>query len=320
MTSAQNGGTAGFAGRRAVVFGGSGFMGSHLVHALAELGAAVLSFDREATTDLTQNVESCIGDITDRDAVAGAIGGADHIFCFAGGLGATRSIADPIADLRSSALAQLLLLEAARMRAPRASIVLAGTRLEYGSPRYLPVDEQHPLQPTSPYATNKMLAGIYYRMYAERFDMHAVELRLPNPYGPHAPGAPARHGYGILNLFIDLAKKGEPIKLYGDGEQRRDFVHVDDVVAATLHAALAPGAKGLAINVGSGVGTTLRSAAEMVVELCGTGSVITGEPWPEDYASVETGDFFFDISRAEAVLSWRPAIALRDGLGSLLGR
>lgn len=305
---------------RAVVFGGGGFMGAHLVRRLAQLGADVLSFDREAATDITPGVTSLVGDIADERAVRDVVEGADHIFCFAGGLGATRSIADPLGDLRSSVEAQLVLLEAVRELAPSAHIVLAGTRLEYGSPCYLPVDEAHPLQPTSPYASNKMICGIYYRMYAERYGLHAVELRLPNPYGTHAPGAPARHGYGILNLFVDLATRDEPIKLYGDGNQKRDFVYVDDVVAAALAAASTPEAAGRSINIGSGVGTTLREAAELVVGMCGSGSVVTGEPWPQDALSVETGDFYFDISLAKDLLGWEPRVDLRAGLSRLLRR
>lgn len=307
-------------GSRTVVFGGCGFMGSRLVARLAEAGADVVSFDLAAGEQAPAGVTTVRGDITNREAVKAAITGADHILCFAGGLSATRSLTDPLADLDTSARAQLLLLEAVRELVPDASVVLAGSRLEYGVPEYLPVDERHRLRPTSPYASHKMLCSIYYELYAKAHGLRTSVLRLPNPYGPHATGNAARVGYGILNLFVDLAQRGEPIRLYGDGGQLRDFVHVDDVVSAAIAASLVPGAAGLAFNIGSGVGTSLRAAAELVVELCGSGTVVVGDPWPADAVSVETGDFYFDVSLARETLGWEPHISLRQGLTTLLAR
>ena len=307
-------------GSRTVVFSGCGFMGSHLVARLAQAGADVVSFDLDSGGEAPAGVTSVRGDITDVGAVRSAIAGAEHILCFAGGLSATRSLMDPVADLDTSARAQLLLLEAVRELAPRASVVMAGSRLEYGAPEYLPVDEKHPLHPTSPYAIHKMLCSVHYEFFAKAHGLRTCVLRLPNPYGPHAVGGPARAGYGILNLFVDLARRGEAIRLYGDGGQLRDFVHVDDVVSATIAASIAPDVAGLAFNVGSGIGTSLRSAADLVVDLCGSGTVLDGDPWPADAASVETGDFYFDVSLARETLDWEPRISLREGLTGILAR
>ncbi len=290
---------AGLAGSRSIVFGGCGFMGSHVVAYLAREGADVVAFDA-AACELPGEVVGVRGDITDVEAVRSVVTGAQHIFCFAGGLGATRSLCDPLGDLKTSARAQLLLLEAVRELAPAASVVFAGSRLEYGAPEYLPVDEKHRLHPTSPYASHKALCSLYYEMYAHTHGMRTVVLRLPNPYGPHAAGDPARAGYGILNLFVDLARRGEPIRLYGDGMQLRDFVHVDDVVRAAAAASLCPDAAGRAFNIGSGTCTSLRAAADLVVELRGSGTVLTGEPWPPDAASVETGDCWLWRARSSA--------------------
>jgi UDP-glucose 4-epimerase len=307
-----------FSGTRCVVFGASGFLGSSLVPALASLGADVVGFDLRPSAGVKPGVTSVTGDILDAAAIQSAVEDADHIFAFAGGSGAVRSMADPMMDLRTSCEAQLLLLEAVRLMAPGASVVFPGSRLEYGRPSSLPVAEDQPLRGTSPYAIHKIACDSYYRLYAEAHGLHTVVLRFSNPYGPHTPGDPARVGYGVLNAFVDHALAGEAVPLYGDGEQLRDFIAVADVVRAALLASSTPAGRGQAINVGSGQGVSLRRAAEIVVEAAGRGSVRTGDPWPEAAATVETGDFYFDISRARDVLSWAPRVGLEEGIRRLV--
>ncbi len=305
------------AGSRCVVFGATGFLGSHVSDALAELGAHVVAFDLREPGDRRSGREYLAGDITDPPVVRAAIAGADHLFAFAGGAGAVRSLADPLMDLRTSCEAQLVLLEAMRQVAPGASVVFPGSRLEYGIPARLPVGEDQCLSGTSPYALHKIACDGYHRMYAETYGLRTAVLRISNPYGLHIPGDPARVGYGIVNAFVDRAVAGETIPLYGGGAQLRDFVFVDDVVDAVLRAATTPAAWGTAINVGSGEGVSLRALAEAVVAAVGTGAVDTDAPWPADAAAVETGDFYFDVSRARDVLGWAPATSLHEGVRRL---
>ncbi|MRS12095.1 MAG: NAD-dependent epimerase/dehydratase family protein [Actinobacteria bacterium] len=316
--TAPDSGLAGMHGTRCVVFGGSGFMGTHIVSRLLAEGASVLAVDLAEC--LVPGAECILGDITDPTVVGSAVAGAEHIFCFAGGLGAVRSLEDPVRDLQTSVGAQVVLLEAVRHLAPDASVVFAGSRLEYGVPEYLPLDERHPLKPTSPYAAHKALCSWYYAHYAETYGLSTTVLRLPNPYGPHLAGAPEKDGYTILNRFIDTAKRGEPIRLFGDGSQTRDFVHVDDVVNAALAASVTPAAAGIALNIGSGVATSLRAAAELVVGLCGSGVIEADQPWPTDAAAIETGGYSYDVSLAREALGWQADVALRDGLAAMLAR
>lgn len=309
---------SGFEGRRAVVFGGQGFIGSHVVDALVSAGADVVSFDLREPDGVIPGVRAINGDITDASAVSAAIEGADHVFALAGGLGAMRSIANPVLDLATSCTAQLVLLDAVRAAAPGASVVFAGSRLEYGQPERLPVDEAHPLRPESPYAIHKAACSAYYRLYASLYELRTTILRLPNPYGVHAQGISRNSGFGILNLFVDTALEGGCIQLYGGGSQLRDFVHVDDVVEAAMLASVTPSAAGEVLNIGSGDPHSLREAAEFVIDRCGRGTIDYEAAWPDAAAAVETGDFYFDIAKASNLLGWRPRIGFLEGLSGVV--
>ena len=310
---------AGFAGSRCVVFGATGFLGSHVADALVSSGARVTSFDLRAPREPRPDLTHVAGDVTDAVAVRGVIEGADHLFAFAGGSGAVRSLADPLLDLRTSCEAQLVLLEAMRQVAPNASVVFPGSRLEYGKAGTLPVGEDHPLRGTSPYALHKITCDAYHDLYNDLYGLHTVVLRISNPYGSHTPGDPARVGYGVVNAFVDTAIAGGTIPLYGGGGQLRDFVFVDDVVSAVLLASLTEGAWGSALNIGSGEGVSLRAIAESVVAAVGSGAVDLEAVWPADAASVETGDFYFDVSRARETLGWSPSVSLDTGIRRLVG-
>jgi UDP-glucose 4-epimerase len=307
-----------FQDRTAVVFGGCGFIGSRVVKGLLDAGAHVVSFDSRAADEHRADVIAVQGDITDAAAVESVVEGADHIFALAGGLGALRSVADPVSDLMSSCMAQIVLLEAVRAVAPTASVVLTGSRLEYGPALHLPVDEQHPLRPDSPYAIHKAACSAYYQSYSRLYGLHTAVLRLPNPYGVHVRGSSRAVGFGILNLFVDTALDGGRIHLYGGGTQLRDFIHVSDVVEAALAASVVPEAAGEVFNVGSGQPCSLREAADVVLELCGSGSIDCDAPWPPAAAAVETGDFYFDISKAVDTLGWRPRVGFRDGMSGVV--
>jgi UDP-glucose 4-epimerase len=305
------------AGCRAVVFGGCGFLGSHLVSALIDAGADTVVFDMAPAGDGLAGEAACVlADACDEAAVRRAVEGADRIFAFAGGGGAPSSLQDPLSDLAASCRAQLVLLEAVRKECPQATVVFPGSRLEYGRPIRLPVDESHPLNGDSPYAIHKSACAAYYRAYAKVHGLNTIVLRLSNPYGPHALSKAFR-GFGILNHFVDRVMIGEPILLFGDGSQLRDFIFIDDVVEAVIAASGRPDLAGEVITVGAGEGVPLAHIAAEIIALAGHGT-IKQVPWPGDFSAVETGDFYFDVTLARMSLGWQPRTSLRRGLEFML--
>lgn len=148
---------------------------------------------------------------------------------------------------------------------------------------------------------------LYRRLFGIRYSV----ARITNPYGPGQPSS--RTAYGVINRLIHLAIADRALVIYGDGTQLRDYVHVDDVVAALVAMAASPAADGRAYNVGSGTGTKLVDLAEQVIAIAGRGR-IEHVRWPPLAQQIETGDFIADVGRIERELGWRPAIALGEGL------
>lgn len=311
---------AAFDGRRALVTGGLGFIGSNLVHALTALGCRVAVVDSLAEGQggnrfnlcgVEEAVDIRIADIRDEDAVADALRGQDFVFNLAGVLSHINSLEAPFHDLDVNARGTLTVLEAVRRHAPEAPVVYSGTRSEYGQIQTNPVSEQHPLRPTEVNSANKAVAGLYHVAYHYAHGLQTVWLRLPNVYGPRM--LTAHHRQGVINWFVRLAVEGEAIRLYGDGNQLRDVLYVDDVVRALLLAALTPEAAGEALNVGSGEGVSLGTIARELVEIAGKGR-IEYVPFPEEAKRIEIGDYVGDVAKIERLLSWRPSVRLRDGL------
>jgi nucleoside-diphosphate-sugar epimerase len=202
-------------------------------------------------------------------------------------------------------------LEACRTFNPGVSIVFSSSRLVYGKPQYLPVDEKHPLSTESIYAAHKLAVENYHLIYGKLYGLKATVLRISNPYGPFQAGE--GRAYGIANSFIQAAVSGRPITLFGDGSQRRDYLYIDDLVNAFLLAASAPDSRGKIYNIGEGQGKSLLELAELAIEVAGRGT-IDRVPWPEEYRVIETGDYLSDISRARHELGWSPCTVIREGI------
>lgn len=310
---------AGLRGARVLVTGGLGFIGSALANALAAEGARVTVLDalipglggaRENLVDPLGRMCVIEGDLRDRSAVRRAVAGQEVIFNLAAQTSHIDSMAHPQRDLALNCEAQLSLLAACRELAPRARVVFASTRQVYGRPRYLPVDEQHPLAPPDINAIHKLAAEQYHWLAAQLHGLRVTVLRLTNTYGPRMVVRSSHHG--MVGWFVGQALRGETIALFGGGAGRRDFTYVDDVVAAFLLAAVNNAAVGACLNLGGEV-ASLAELADVVVRAAGSGRV-ESVPFPAERAAIDIGDYVGDWGRARTLLGWEPRVSLAEGL------
>jgi UDP-glucose 4-epimerase len=260
---------------------------------------------------IESEVDVRIEDIRNEKAVAEAVRGQDFVFNMAAHVSHLESLNAPFHDLDVNVRGTLIVLEAIRQHAPSARVVYSGTRSEYGLIESTPVSEQHPLRPTEVNSANKAVGDLYHFAYHVAHGLHTVSLRLTNTYGPRMLTAHWRQGF--INWFVRLAVEGGTFRLYGDGSQVRDLVYVDDVVRALLLAATTDAAAGQAINVGSGRPVSLKEIATTLIELTGKGN-IEYVPFPDEARRIEIGDYVADTTKIAAMLDWKPAIPLREGL------
>jgi len=302
-----------FRGASCLVTGGLGFIGSNLARALVAGGARVTVVDalvpehggdRRNLADADAEIPVTIAGIGDRDAVAPLLRDADVIFNVAGQVSHLESMADPLRDLELNVRSHLAFLELARELRPGATIVHTSTRQVYGRPRYLPVDEEHVTTPVDVNGVNKLAGEQLHLIYAAVHDMPITALRLTNVYGPRQ--CLTRDGLGFFPVFVRLALEGGTIKVYGDGKQLRDCLHVDDVVRALALAALAPDAVGQVFNLGHPDAAELATIARLVADAAGGQSDVVAVPWPADHARIDIGSFRGDFSKAKRVLGWEP--------------
>ena len=312
-----------YRGRKVLVTGGIGFIGSNLCRTLADLGAQVTAVD-SLLPDYGGNLFNLAGyEEKVRINVADVRGhgmeylvqGQEVLFNLAGQVSHIDSMTDPFTDLEINCRSQLWILEAVRKRNPGLKIVYAGTRQVYGKPMRLPVDETHLLNPTDVNGINKISGEFYHLVYHSVYGIRACSLRLTNTYGPRQL---IRHNrQGFIGWFMRQVTLGEPIQLFGDGTQRRDFDYVDDVVDAFLRAGAMDEANGQVFNLGGEAPVSLVDLVKMMIEIAGQGS-FTLTPFPPERKKIDIGDFYADAGKIGRVLGWRPATPLRDGVARTL--
>ncbi len=300
--------------------GGLGFIGSNVALALAAVGVPVTVIDAgyERHGANAHNLDGAAGpieviatDVGDAGAVRDAVAGAKLIFNLAGQVSHLDSMSDPQFDLDVNTRSQLAFLEVLRKVNPHAVVVYTSTRQVFGKPRYLPVDEEHPISPVDVNGVSKYAAEQFHLLYAERYGLRATAVRLTNVYGPRQR---LRDDFqGFLPIFIRRALDGETITVFGEGEQQRDCLYVDDVTDCLVRAAVSPDASGEAFNVGHEEHLSLRQIAEIVVATAGSGTV-ESVPWPPDRDAIDIGSYFADPSKSKRVLGWEPATSFRDGM------
>lgn len=313
-----------YRGKHAIVTGGLGFIGSNLAIRLVQEGAEVTIIDPSipgcgsnryniAPIEKDARVLDC--DMRDLDRVSPVIEKADIIFNLAGEISHIHSMRFPERDLAINTEAQLQFLhECSRVR-PGVRIVYAGTRQIYGVPEYLPVDELHPIRPVDFNGVHKYAATMYHMMLWQSGHLDALVLRLTNIYGPRMSlEVPCQ---GFFGTFVRQALVRGSIELFGDGQQLRDPVFVDDVVDAFLRAGLFENPQERTFNIGASRPVSLGYIAEVLVAQC-PGLTITTLPFPQDRKRIDIGSYYSDPALSRDVLGWEAHTPLKDGLHATL--
>ena len=312
-----------FKNKRVLITGGLGFIGSNLALALVPAGADIVLVDSLIPeyggnlfniAGIENEVRVNIADVRDRHGMAHLVQGQDFIFNLAGQTSHLDSMENPENDLAINCAAQLSILEACRRHNPGVKIVFASTRQLYGRPRYLPVDEKHPLDPVDVNGIHKLAAEFYHTLYNNVYGLRACVLRLTNTIGPRMRVRDARQTF--VGVWLRQILEGRPIEVWG-GEQLRDFTYVDDCVEAMLLAAADERANGQVFNLGGDRTISLRDLAALLVELNGAGEFAVRE-FPEDRKRIDIGDYYSDFTRIRESLGWQPRTPLRDGLAHTL--
>ena len=299
---------------RALVTGGAGFIGSNLVARLVREGKEVTVLDNfssgyRVNLEPFPQVRIIEGDVRDAAAVGRAVEGNEVIFHLAASVGNKRSIDDPLSDASVNVLGTLNVLEAARKTGARKVVVSSSAGI-FGELKTLPIREDHPVEPDSPYGCTKLCEEKLSLAYSKLYPMEVVCLRYFNVYGPNQ----RYDAYGnAIPIFVFRMLKGETIYIYGDGEQTRDFVHVDDVVNANMLAASAEGVSG-AFNIASGTRITVNRLVGLIMGNGNTSSVV-------EHTERRPGDVLHslaDISLAREKLGYSPATGIEEGLNSYI--
>lgn len=312
-----------FAGARVLITGGLGFIGSNLARRLVSLKAKVTLVDSlipdyggnlHNIAGLEDQVVINISDVRDTYSIQHLVHGQDFLFNLAGQTSHLDSMVNPLPDLEINCRAQLSILEACRTVNPQIRIIFASTRQIYGRPKYLPVDESHPLNPTDINGINKMAAEKYHLLYSEIYGIHTTALRLTNTIGPRMRIRDARQTF--VGLWVRKLLERQPIEVWG-GKQLRDFTDVDDAVDALLAVGASPDSIGQVYNLGGSEVIELSALAQLMIDVNGGGEYKVCS-FPPDRESIDIGGYYADFSKIREQFDWSPKITLRESIEATL--
>lgn len=312
-----------YRGKKVLITGGLGFIGSNLTRQLVSLGADVTLVDSMLPDyggnlfnihGITSKIHINYSDVRDRYSMNYLVQGKDILFNLAGTLSHVDSMTDPFTDLEINCVSQLSLLEACRINNHSIKIVLAGTRNQYGKAKKLPVKENHPQIPTDINGINCIAGEHYHLMYYRVYGIKTCSLRLTNTYGPRHQMKHSRQG--VLNWFIRQIIDGKKIMLYGTGRQIRDTNYVDDVVDAFLLVGASEKVWGNAYNLG-GEPVSLVDFVKCAITIHGSGS-FEKRPFPDERKAIEIGDYIANWSRINRAIGWKPRVSLKEGIEKTL--
>jgi len=294
-----------------LIFGGNGFIGSHLAEGLVKKGYDVRVFDSFQTgmTNLETikgKIEIIKGDFLNHADVFQALNGVDYVFHYIGTTVPATAIKDPIYDVQTNIIGTIRLLQLAAASKVKRVIFPSSGGTVYGEPTSLPVHETHALNPMDPYGISKLAIEKYLNYFNRAYGLDYLILRYSNPYG----GRQSPHGQqGVIPVFLNRIKMGERPVIYGDGSTERDYIYVGDAAEATITAIEKKTAHKI-FNVGSGAGTSLNQLIELMSNVAGKKI----EPVYAEDTAIRVQKIVLDISRIRDEVGWKPSTSLQEGI------
>ncbi len=309
-----------YRGRRTLITGGLGFLGSNLAIRLVELGASVTIIDGlleglggnwHNIEPVRDRVEVKVAPLSDQEVARGCAEGQEIIFNIAMQSSHLASMERPLYDLETNVVSQVRFLDLLRSCNPRARVVYVGSRAQFGKVDRLPITEGTLPNPRDVYAVSKQAVEWYHFQYATICGLRVTSLRLGNTYGPRHQ---MRHAqYGAQNYLIRLALDGQEIQVYGDGKQLREMLYVDDAVEALLRLGATDETVGGTYCIGAMERISFLDLVKAIIEACGSGGY-RHVPWPKDREAIEVGDVVTDDTKLRAHTGWEPKTSLQEGL------
>ena len=298
-------------GKNILVTGGVGFVGSHIVDRLSpENKVTVLdNLFTGSLSNLEKSKDRVVfikGDILDKSLVSNIVADVEFIFHLAAHVGNIRSLQDPYFDMDVNIRGMLNLLEACRDSKVK-RLVYSSSGAIFGEAKYLPIDEEHPLHPESPYAVSKMAAEKYAFAFYKVYGVPTTSVRYFNIYGPRQDTSEYANA---ISIFLSRVKDGKSLTIFGDGKQTRDFIFIEDVVTANILAATQPAAVGEIFNIATGRATSINQITDIIKQ-------ISGRESPIIYADPRAGEVRHsraNIEKAQKLLGFSPKTDLNEGL------
>lgn len=305
-------------GKKVLIIGGLGFIGSNIAQRMAEEGAEITILD--ACLDPYGwnffnvngfNHKFIKGDIRDQELLSELVKDKDIIIDCAAQVSHTLSMSNPLLDADINCKGPLTLLEACRKNNPHAKIIYASSRGVIGGIKEGLADEESPTNPVDINGIDKLSAEKYYLLYNRLYDIKCCILRINNGYGPKSQ---VKTGdYAIINWFIKKAILNQEITLFGGGEQVRDYSYVDDIAEAFVLAAKREESNGEIFLIGSGQRIKLKDICELIVKCVGKGKIFY-VPWDNDRKNIEIGSYVVNNKKIKEKLGWQPKIDLIEGI------